>query len=77
MILIGIGSIGFYGLVFMSMIESLYPLPSVLIGTILVVGASAYSFCCLGIFYINQSVNIYFCMAITLCLPWLYFLLSY
>lgn len=42
-IFIGIGSIGFYGLMFMSLIETFYPLSSLLIGNIVVVGASLYS----------------------------------
>ena len=43
MIFIGAGSIGYYGLIYMSIIETFYPLSSLLIGNILIVGASFYS----------------------------------
>jgi hypothetical protein len=43
MIIIGVGSIGYYGLVFLSLTESFYPLSSLLIGTLICVGASLYS----------------------------------
>lgn len=42
-IFIGIGSIGYYGLMFMSIIETFYPLSSLLIGNLISVGASLYS----------------------------------
>ncbi len=43
MIIIGIGSIGYYGLVLLSLVETFYPLSSLLIGTLICLGASLYS----------------------------------
>ena len=42
MIFIGIGSIGYYGVMFLSLIESYYPINSLVIGSIITVGASIY-----------------------------------
>jgi hypothetical protein len=76
-IFIGIGSLGFYGLTFLSLLESLYPIPSLLISTILILGASCYSLASEGLVYIYYEINPYFSIASILILPWLYFILAY
>lgn len=78
MAIIGIGSVGFYGLIFLSLLESLYPLPPLIIGTIISVFASVYSVLINGLtLYINQSYFYYYLMAIVSFLPWVYLVITY
>jgi hypothetical protein len=76
MIIIGIGSIGYYGLMFLSLIETFYPLSSLLIGNLIVVGASIYSALTTAIgMYMN--INIYYVMAAVTLLPFCYLSITY
>ncbi len=43
MVIIGIGSIGYYGLVLLSLIETFHPISSLLICNLIVLGASIYA----------------------------------
>jgi len=75
-IFIGIGSLGFYGLMFMSLIETFYPLSSLLIGNIIVVGASLYSALA---FALDQytDFNSFFILTAVGFLPFLYICFTY
>jgi hypothetical protein len=76
MIIIGIGSIGYYGLMFLSLIETFYPLSSLLIGNLIVVGASIYSALATAMgLYSNFSIY-YILTAVTL-LPFGYISITY
>lgn len=78
MIIIGIGSIGFYGLIYLSLLETLHPLPPLIIGTIISAFASVYSALIDGvIIFINESYYYYYIMTLTSVLPWLYLVLTY
>lgn len=76
MIIIGIGSIGYYGLMFLSLIETFYPLSCLLITTLMVVGASIYSALttAMGLYF---AINIYYIMAGVTLLPFLYVSITY
>jgi hypothetical protein len=76
MIIIGIGSIGYYGLMFLSLIETFYPLSSLLIGTLIVVGASLYSALATAI-GMYMGFNIYFTLAAVTLLPFIYITTTY
>ena len=75
--LIGVGSIGFYGLNFLSLIESLYPVPVLLIGTLVAAFASVYSALSLSINQMYPSINPYFSISIVLFFPLVYIVLCY
>lgn len=75
--LIGIGSLGFYSIVFFSFLESLCPIPSLIIGAIMTICADLYSFASLGIYSINPNVSIYFSFGIMVLLPWTYLVVAY
>ena len=75
-IFIGIGSIGFYGLMFMSLIETFYPLSSLLIGNIIVVGASLYSALAFAIDQYTDFNSFYVLTAVGF-LPFIYVCLIY
>lgn len=75
-ILIGIGSIGYYGLMMMSIIETFYPLSSLLIGNLLSVGASLYSALASGL-NMFTDYNTYFILAAIGFLPFIYVAVTY
>jgi hypothetical protein len=76
MVIIGIGSIGYYGLMFLSLIETFYPLSSLIIGNLMVVGASIYSAlaAAMGMYL---DINIYYSLAAVTLLPFLYLAVTY
>ena len=76
-VFIGIGSLGFYGIVFFSFLESLCPIPSLAIGAIMAICSDLYSFASLGINSINPEVSIYFSIGIMVLLPWVYLVVAY
>lgn len=76
MIIIGIGSIGYYGLMLLSLIESFYPLSSLLIGNLICVGASLYSALTTAIGEFLE-INVFYVMAAVTFLPFLYLCVTY
>lgn len=76
MIILGVGNLGSFGLVFLSFIETLYPINSLVIGTIIAVGASFYSALIQGLSNI-YFMNVFYFMTIGLFLPWIYILVVY
>jgi hypothetical protein len=76
MIIMGIGSIGCYGLMLLSLIESFYPLSSLLIGNLICVGASLYSALstAMGEFL---GINVFYVMAAVTFLPFIYLCVTY
>jgi len=76
MIVLGIGNLGSFGLVFLSFIETLYPINSLVIGTIIAVGASFYSTLVQSISNI-YFMNVFYFMAIGLFLPWIFITVVY
>jgi hypothetical protein len=76
MIILGIGNLGSFGLMFLSFIETLYPINSLIIGTIIAVGASIYSALIQSLSSI-YFMNIFYFMSIGLVLPWLYITIVY
>ena len=76
MVLIGVGSIGYYGLVFLSLTESYYPLSSLLIGTLICVGASLYSALATALGSL-PFFNPFFVLAAVAFLPWVYLLITF
>ena len=77
MIILGVGSIGFYGIVFLSLAESLFPVPVLLVSTIIIAFASLYSIAALSLNKIFPQINYYFNMSIVIFLPLVYILLAY
>jgi hypothetical protein len=73
---IGIGSIGYYGLTYMSIIETFYPLSSLLIGNLLIVGASFYSALSSALSFVTEF-NAFFLQAVVGLLPFLYVAITY
>lgn len=76
MIVLGVGNLGSFGLVFLSFIETLYPINSLVIGTIIAVGASFYSTLIQSLSDI-YFMNVFYFMAIGLALPWIYITVVY
>jgi hypothetical protein len=76
MIIIGIGSIGYYGLMLLSLIETFYPLSSLIIGSLIVVGASLYSALstAMGMYL---GINVYYSLAAVTLLPFVYLAVTY
>jgi len=74
--IIGVGSIGYYGLMLLSLMESFYPLSSLLIGNLICVGASLYSALstAMGEFL---EINVFFIMAAVTFLPFIYLCVTY
>lgn len=77
-ILIGIGTIGFFGLAYLSIIESMYPIPSLLIGTVIALFASVYSIISLAVSQLFPTyINPYFSIAAVTIMPWLYYVITF
>jgi len=76
MIVLGVGNLGSFGLIFLSFIETLYPINSLIIGTIIAVGASLYSTLIQSLSNI-YILNVFYFMAIGLVLPWIFITVVY
>jgi len=76
MIFIGIGSIGYYGVMFLSLVETYHPINSLIIGSIITAGASLYGGIAnsLGEF---TGFNIYYILAAITFLPFIYVCLTF
>ena len=72
MVMIGVGSVGFYGVTFLTLVESYYPLSSLLIGNLLAVGASIYSALATAMGEYIRFMNPYYSMAAICALPFIY-----
>jgi hypothetical protein len=75
-ILLGIGNLGFFGLVFLSFIETLYPINSLIIGTIIAVAASFYSTLITALSDL-YFINVFYVMGLSLILPWVFVVIVY
>lgn len=77
MILISIGTIGFFGLAYLSIIESMYPVPVLLVGTIIVLFASLYSIISLAVSQLFPIINSYYSLALVSFLPLVYYITTF
>ena len=68
---------GFFGLAFLSIIESMYPVPVLLIGTLIAVFASIYSIIALALSEIFIIVNPFLSISCVTILPWIYFTVTF
>lgn len=75
-VVLGVGNLGSFGLVFLSFTETLYPINSLVIGTIIAVSASFYSTLVQSLSNI-YFMNVFFFMAIGLFLPWVFITVVY
>lgn len=59
------------------MIESIYPVPALLVGTLISVGASIYSILSLSVSQVFPSINAYFSISAVTILPWIYYVTTF
>lgn len=76
LVVLGIGNLGGFGVIFLSFIETLYPINSLVIGTIIAVGASFYSTLIQTLSNV-YFLNVFYIMAIGLFLPWIFITVVY
>jgi hypothetical protein len=73
-VLVGAGHVGFYGLAFLSLVESLYPIPNILISTLILLTASVYSIIIISVSESFPRVNPFLVMTAITFLPLIFYL---
>lgn len=75
--LIGAGTLGYYGVIFLSLIETMHPIRSLMIGTLIAFSASLYSALINAMIDFVKGVNPYFLMGAATFLPFVYLAVVY
>jgi hypothetical protein len=72
---VGIGHVGFYGLAFLSLVESLYPTPNLLISTLIQLFTSLYAIIIVAASTNFPQVNAFLTMTIISIFPLIFYIL--
>lgn len=75
--LIGAGTLGYYGVIFLSLIETMHPIPSLMIGTLIAFSASLYSALINAMVNFIKNVDPFFLMGAATFLPFVYLAIIY
>jgi hypothetical protein len=71
---VGVGHVGFYGLAFLSLVESLYPIPNLLISTLIELFASMYSIIIVAVASNFSKINPFLSMTAITIFPFIFYL---